>query len=376
MKSEYRILVIAGEASADQLCSLLVQKLKVLLPGAHFVGVGGDLLIKEGLETIIEAKQISVVGLTDWLGRAQEVFAGLKKVKDYVKKNTFDLAILVDLPDFNFRIAKILKEKKIPTYYYIAPQVWATRQYRAKKIKQLFDKVFVIFPFEEDFYYQYQVETIFIGHPLLDIIERKTHYRTHSEITQAPQIALLPGSRKSEILHHAKVCREVCLKLLEKYPTAKIILPIAPTLDESLVKEHFGDLKITLSKESSHKIVRESDLAFVASGTATLETAMIGTPHCLFYKMSGLTTFYLRKIAKYTGFFGLANILFQKEVIKEFCLEKCQSEAIAKETFQMIENEIYRKAMIEKLKELPNLLGEKGATDRAAQYISNELRTV
>jgi lipid-A-disaccharide synthase len=117
-------------------------------------------------------------------------------------------------------------------------------------------------------------------------------------------------------------------------------------------------------------------LAFVASGTATLETAMIGTPHCLFYKMSGLTTFYLRKIAKYTGFFGLANILFQKEVIKEFCLEKCQSEAIAKETFQMIENEIYRKAMIEKLKELPNLLGEKGATDRAAQYISNELRTV
>jgi lipid-A-disaccharide synthase len=364
MKTE--VFIVAGEASADLHAAALVRELKALDPNLFFFGVGGNALKSEGMEVNVAADQLNIVGVTEFLGRAKEVWSLFRSLVRLVKKRRPACAILLDLPDFNLRMAAKLKAMQIPVVYYISPQVWAWRTYRVHRIKKLVDQMLVLFPFEKSFYEKYQVSVNFVGHPLLDHLRLRPHYRSHAEITQSPRIALLPGSRNSEIRHHQKVVIKTVSLLLKKYPGARFKIPVASTLDPEFLKSQFSDMPVEYSVNNSAEIIEWADLAMVASGTATLETSLIGTPLCLFYRVAPSTAFTLRLIFSYRGFAGMPNLLLGQEVIREFIQERAVPRDIADECIRLIEDENYRDIQKRNLVRCRNLLGESGASRRAA----------
>lgn len=370
----YNVFLVAGEASADLHGAHLVREFKRLHPDAKFFGVGGPELEKEGMEILVPSSQLSLVGISDWFDRFGEVLGLYRKVKNEVLRRRPDLAILLDLPDFNLSIAKHLKRIKTPVTYYISPQVWAWRKYRIKKIKNLVDQMLVVFPFEKEFYAKSGVNVEFVGHPLLETVRARTEFRSQSEISSAPRIAILPGSRRSEIRYHATLLERTVLQLLQQFPDAEIQVPIAPTLSLQSVEQSFGKSqdKVKFIEGDARDVMAWADVALVASGTATLECAMVGTPFCLFYIASPSSAWIFQNIIRYRDFIGMPNLLHRREVAREFFQGKAIPEALVKETNRLIVDEAYRAQMAQSLSECRDLLGKAGASQRAA-YLAHRL---
>jgi lipid-A-disaccharide synthase len=215
MKSE--ILIIAGEASADLHAASMIEHLKSLDPELSFFGMGGKLLKDQGMEITVPSEKVNVVGFTDWFNKLREVFGAYNILKAETKKRKPVLAVLLDLPDFNLRMARQLHKRKIPIVYYISPQVWAWRSYRVRTIKKYILKMLVVFPFEKIYYEKKLVDVDYVGHPLLDQITIEYHPRAQAEILKAPRIALLPGSRNSELDRHFELLKDFCLLIRKKY---------------------------------------------------------------------------------------------------------------------------------------------------------------
>lgn len=364
-----RLFMVAGEASADMHAAALLKEIKKLNPNIECSGVGGPALRKAGVNVLLDSEQLNVVGISDWLDRFKEVLGGYRKVVNYLKKDPPDFAILLDLPDFNLRLAKHLKLLGVPVFYYISPQVWAWRKYRINQIKRDVDLMLVVFPFEKDFYLKEGLKVEFVGHPLLDLIQPKQHQRTQSEILDAPRVAILPGSRRSEVRFHGALIQELTGEIFTKYPKAEIKIPVAETLSEDFVKQNIQDSRIQFQIGNSHELLKWADVAFVASGTATLETALIGTPFMLFYKVSPTSAWIYKKLMKYKGFIGMPNLLHKREVVREFFQEEAVTPLLFKEFDNLIQNEGYRTTQAKILSDCRNLLGEGGASTRAAENI-------
>ena len=367
--------MIAGEASADSHAAALVREMKSREGNLDVFGVGGSELAAEGMDIWVNSEALNVVGTTDFLDRAFEIIGTYRRLLRRVQEHRPDCAVLLDLPDFNLRMAKKLKAMGVPVVYYISPQVWAWRKYRVKTIRKYVDRMLVLFPFEKDFYDKNGVDAEFVGHPLLDRIEARTEFRGPSQLMKAPRVTILPGSRISELKYHGPIVARLVDKFLERYPNAEIKIPVASTLSVDQINRAMKvDDRVQLVRSSAIPILAWADVAVVASGTATLETALVGTPFCLFYQMSRLSVWIAKYIVRYKSFLGMPNLLSKREVVKEFLAERADAELIFPECVRLLEDGEYRKDVIFHLLACRKHLGVGGASVRVAREVFSVLR--
>jgi lipid-A-disaccharide synthase len=372
--AKQNILIVAGEASGELYASHLVRAIKEKDPKVRFFGLGGEKMRREGVELYFNIVEIAVMGYLEVarsLLKFKKIFDGLLKEVD---KAPCDLAILVDYPDFNLRLAKELKKRGIPVIYYISPQVWAWKKKRLKTIKEVVSRMIVIFPFEEEIYKKEGIPVSFPGNPLLDIVtpalSRKELFNKFNIAPGRYTVALLPGSRTSEVKSHLPIMLDTAKILKQQLNDIQFLILRSATVKEDVFKDIMNNYQLPLHLLSgmTYEGVAASDFAIVASGTATLETAILGTPMVLIYKVAFLTWALVRMLVK-LPYVGIVNILFQKKVVPEFL----QFDAKAKKIAPVIIKALTEPEELEKMKasllKVRTILGEKGASQRAAKII-------
>lgn len=372
VKKTKDVMIVAGEASADLHGSNLVRAIKRLDPAIDFYGIGGKQMEEAGVKILIPASDMAVVGLTEVFSKLPRIERARRTLKNLLKNNPPDLLIPIDYPGFNIHLAGQAKRYKVPVLYYISPQVWAWRTGRVKKIAKRVDRLAVILPFEEHFYRERGVEVDYVGHPLLDSIPQdldKDEITRKMDLENAyPVLGLLPGSRNEEIKNHLPVMIKAVEILSSQYPRLRGLLPIAPTIStervQSFLKE--SSAEISLSQDSIYRTLAACDLALVASGTATVETAILGVPMILVYRASAITFWVGKRVIK-VPFLGLVNLVAGEQVIPELIQNDLTPERLSREALGILEGGQTRENMIGKLGMVKERLGRGGASERTAK---------
>ena len=371
-KKSKKILVVAGEASGDLHASHLVKAMLEMEPGLQFYGMGGEKLKEAGALILSDISELSVMGITEVVSHLGRIYRVFKRLEKFLKNDQPDLIILIDYPDFNLRLAKAAKRYNIPVLYYISPQIWAWRTSRIKKIGKLVNKMIVVFPFELSLYEREGIDVSFVGHPLLDIVKvkksREENIKRFGLDEQKITIGLMPGSRLSEAKKILPPMIESAQQLSRQFGNLQFILPVAPGLKkEEIVRlTEDTDLTITIADDSIYEVIDISYLVIVASGTATLETALLSTPMVIIYKMSPLTYLVGRKLVK-VDHIGMANIITGKKVVPELIQNEATAERITREATRMLEDSLYHQSICEELASTNKKLGKPGASKRAAK---------
>ncbi len=370
---EKQVLIICGEPSGELHASNLAREIKRINPAVKISAVGGALLKEAGASIIYDIKGLSAFGFFDVLKKLP-VFFGLKKfLLSYIEKNRPDLIVLVDFGGFNLRLAKALKNK-VPVAYYICPQVWASRPGRVKTIRKYITRALVIFPFEKDFYAAHGVDAQFIGHPLLDIVKpsmaKEDFLRQNSLGINNLTIALLPGSRNAEIRNILPLMAEAASLISKKINAVQFIIAKTKGVSE---KEYTAALKGRLEgakiiESKTYDCLNSADFALVASGTATLETALIGKPFSVIYKM-GLLNYLLYRPQVKVPFASIVNILAERKIVEEFIQFDARPKKIAGYVIDTIADAQKLKTIKENLSLVVHSLGEPGAAFRAARLL-------
>jgi len=371
-KKAKKILIVAGEASGDLHASHLVKAMLEMEPGLQFYGMGGEKLKEAGALILSDISELSVMGITEVVSHLGRIYRVFKRLEKFLKNDQPDLIILIDYPDFNLRLAKAAKRCDIPVLYYISPQIWAWRTSRIKKIGKLVNKMIVVFPFELSLYEREGIDVSFVGHPLLDIVKdkksREENIKRFGLDEQKITIGLMPGSRLSEAKKILPPMIESAQQLSRQFGNLQFILPVAPGLKkEEIVRlTEDTDLTITIADDSIYEVIDISYLVIVASGTATLETALLSTPMVIIYKMSPLTYLVGRKLVK-VDHIGMANIIAGKKVVPELIQNEATAERITLEATRMLEDSLYHQSICEELASTNKKLGKPGASKRAAK---------
>jgi len=336
------LFLVAGEASSDMHAARVLAELRAIAPGVECFGVGGSNLRAEGMDVVADARRLGIVGLFGGWGKVRDALGAYSSVKRAVRVRGASVALLMDLPDFNLTIARELRRLGVPIVYYISPQVWAWRKYRVRKIRRLVHRMLVVFPFEREFYQAHGIPAEFVGHPLLEVIEPRESFRPQEQIAYDPVIAMLPGSRASELRQHATLLRDTGERIRQRYPRARLVVPVASTLSEGEVREAFPEPWFELEIAGGQSALRQADLALVASGTATLEAALVGTPFCLFYRLGWASRWAFDNIVRYRGFLGMPNLLLGQEVVRELLNSEATAENLFEECRRLIEDKAAR----------------------------------
>ena len=378
MKKTKDVLIVAGEASADLHGSNLVRAIKRLDPTIGFYGIGGKQMEEAGVKILIPASDMAVVGLTEVFSKIPKIVKAHRTLKNLLKNRPPDLLIPIDYPGFNIHLAGLAKRYKVPVLYYISPQVWAWRTGRVKKIAKRVDRMAVILPFEERFYRERGVDVEYVGHPLLDSLPQ---HLDRNEITRKmglenayPVLGLLPGSRNEEIGNHLPVMIKAVEILSSRYPHLRGLLPVAPTIPPELVQSFLKEssVEIGIAQRSIYDTLTVCDLALVASGTATVETAILGVPMVLLYRASAITYWVGKRVIK-VPFLGLVNLVAGEQVIPELIQDDVTPDRLAQEAFEILEGGQKRENMIEKLGMVKERLGRGGASERTAKIVIDML---
>ncbi len=334
MEKTKNILIVAGEASGDLHAANLVKAIKSISPGINFFGLGGERLKQEGVKLYFNMVELAAVGLFDVLKNLKKfkgIFRGLIKEIETAKP---DLAILVDYAGFNLRLSKELKKRGIPAIYYISPQVWASRRGRVKTIKECIDKILVIFKFEEEFYKNYGIDAHFVGHPLLDIIgpavNRKEFLNDAGLSETAITVALLPGSRKQEIEYILPVMLKACIIIKNEIKDAQFVIAKPNEVAWDIYNEKIKSARLNAKviEGKTYDCLNCADFCVVASGTATLETAIMQKPLVIVYKMNPLNYLLYRPLIR-VPYIGIINILAKKIIAPEFIQRQATPEKIS-----------------------------------------------
>lgn len=342
-----RIGIVAGEASGDLLGAHLVKALKERLPDAEFVGIGGPKMISSGVQSLFPMEKLAVMGYVEVLKRYFQITSIRRKLIRHFKRNPPDLFIGVDAPDFNLDIERALKKRGIPTVHYVSPAIWAWRANRIRKIRAACSRVLSLFPFEKAIYEKNEVDCAYVGHPLADIIpdspDRAAMRRSMKLPQKAKIFALLPGSRQSELEYMADTFIRTAMLLREKWPDALFLVPLASRetrtlFEEALYRNQAEDMGFTLLFGHAVDAMIASDIVLVASGTATLEAALLKRPMVIAYKMAHLT-YRLKKRKKYQPYVGLPNILSGKFVVPELLQEDATPENLARALVNLVQDE-------------------------------------
>ncbi len=367
------VFISAGEHSGDMHSSALIKEMKLQLPGKGIIfnGLGGNLMIAEGLNALYHVKDLATVGFTDVVKKYYFFKKAIKQSAEFIKTNSPDVVILVDYPGFNLRLAEEIRkfyDKKI--IYYISPQLWAWHEKRVIKVKKYIDLMLVLFPFEVDFYNKYKVKSEFTGHPLVKRIKEFIEVNTKSEIIQSSKkvITILPGSRKDEIKNHIPVLIDTIAEIRKHIDNITINISIAPGLNH--VFDEFREKLIgcNLTTEKPYHLILNSDLVLTKAGTSTMECALLGTPHLIFYKTFPINYYLLKPIAKIDKL-GIVNILLGDEIVKEFIQNDFTPDNLCNEALILLSDIDYRIRMINNFDKVRDILGSKDASNEAAKLI-------
>ncbi|MGB2601357.1 MAG: lipid-A-disaccharide synthase [Candidatus Omnitrophota bacterium] len=363
------ILIIAGEASGDVRGSELLRELVPLLSGTHFWGVGGNRMEEEGVELIEHIRDLSMVGIVEILKKLPQIRAHYNNITSQVIKRKPELAILIDYPGFNLKIAKFLKKQGIPVIYYIIPQVWAWGPWRIKTIKERVSKALVLFDFEEKLLKESGVDCEFVGHPLVDEAPSASDRSGKEHL----RVALLPGSRNNEINAILPVMLDAAEKIRSVRSDTHFIVAESSNIQkdtyDAMLSRH-ENLDIERVTNDTFSCLDKCDFAIVASGTATLETAVMERPMVITYKVSPVTAF-IARLLQTVPFLGLVNIIAGKEVAPELLQEDATSEKLSGKALEILGNSSMMDGMKKELREVKHHLGEKGAAKRAALAVKN-----
>ncbi len=364
-----RVMIIAGETSGDLHGAKIVTAMQKRNKGLFFFGIGGRALKEAGVNVLVDASEISVVGITEVFSKIPGILKGLKVVKKTLKTMRPDLLILIDFPDFNLHVAATANKIGIPVLYYISPQIWAWRLGRLKKIGELVDHMAVILPFEEDFYKEQNIPVTFVGHPLLEdrLLPKEAFVNKWPEDRFV--IGLLPGSRYGEIARHLPVMLDAARILFEKIKSTRFIISLAPDVEEKhveeIVKKYKGAADFEISAGNVRKIFEQSKIVVAASGTVTLESAISGTPMVIIYKVSPVS-YWLGKAMIRVKNIGLVNLIAGKEIVPELIQKEASSNRIADTVFKMLNDPTALKRISHELLAIRDKLGGPGASERVA----------
>ena len=376
---EKKILIIAGEVSGDLHGSHLVKQMLSLDPGIRFYGVGGEKMRSEGVNLIADIKDMAVVGITEVFSKFKSIYRVYRNLKSTLTTETPCLVILIDYPDFNLFFAREAKKKNIPIVYYISPQVWAWRRSRIRKIGRLVKKIIVIFPFEKKCYEEARIDVEFVGHPLLDSVRqsfsRVEALQTFSLTPDVTTIGLLPGSRMNEIKRHLPPMVEAIPLISEQIKPVQFILPVAPGLKREEIQTLVGKKQDTLRiiENNIYDVMQIADLVIVASGTATVEATIIGTPMIVVYRVSPLTYFLGKMLIKVKNI-GMVNIIAGRMIVPELIQRNLTPEKITRTVLEILRNPSRLTETRKELKKVREKIGEPGASLRAAQSIISLLQ--
>ena len=371
-KKNKTIMIVAGEASGDMHGANLVREMLKIDPSLIFYGIGGNKLREEGVSLLANASDMAVVGLTEVVSKLGSILKIMRMMKRSLDERCPDLVILIDYPDFNLPLAKAAKKRGIKVFYYISPQVWAWRKGRIGQIKKSVDKMAVILPFEVDTYGQEDFAVNYVGHPLLDMVKLNYSQQESRKIFKLEEnkttIGLLPGSRHSEVVKLLPEMLQAAEVLAQKIQDVQFILPLADTLDAKIVDDIVSGsgVKLKVITGQTYDAVSCCDLAIVASGTATLETALLGVPMIIVYKISFLS-YVIGRLFVHVKNIGLANIIAGKTIVPELIQGDACGDRIAGEALAILKNGERKQAIIKELNAIRAKLGEPGAAIRTAQ---------
>lgn len=359
-------MISAGETSGELYGALLCREIKKHWPDVRFMGIGGSRMEAEGVKLL--APIAHVLGLVEALKHIPEAKRTLNKAAQVLREERPDILVLIDYPDFNIALAKKAKAAGVPVLYYVSPQVWAWRGGRVHKIAALVEKMAVLFPFEVDCYKETGLSCEFVGHPITETLNIHQSKEALKEgLGLDPQkgvVTLLPGSRPNEIKKHQTIIKELAEKIHLEFPDMQIVVPLVSGSD--LTERLPAYVKLLYGRTS--EAVACSEATAVASGTATLETALLGTPMVVFYKVSPLT-FFLGKLLVRVKFISLVNILSKKQVVLELLQKDANPDRIFSELKRILKDSSYREAMIQSLKKIQDMMKDKKPSARVAEII-------
>jgi lipid-A-disaccharide synthase len=369
-----KILLVAGEASGDLHGSHLVEAIQSVDPEIQFFGVGGEGLKRAGMKLLYPSQSLSVVGITEVFFKLRAILKALQGLKKSIDRERPDLVILIDFPDFNLRLAKIAHRRGIPVLYYVSPQVWAWRPKRIRLIARLVKKMIVLFPFEVPLYEAAGVDVEWVGHPLLDIVKpvlsKEKALRQLGLDPKRRTIGLLPGSRTHEVERLLPPLLASAHLLQKESPDLQFVIPLAPGIPRTALSPWMKNISVpvTVVEGFTYDAMNLSELLIVASGTVTLEGAILGKPMIIIYKVSLPSSWVARALVR-VDHIGLVNLVAEKEIAPELLQKEVTPQRIADEAFRILRNPILSRKMVQAMNEVRQKLGEPGAAQRAAHIV-------
>ena len=377
--ADFSIMICAGESSGDLHAANLIQPLKELQPSIHVRAMGGEKLAAMGAEILVDCRDIAVIAFWGVIKNWRKIQNSLNCLKQSLKNNPPNLLILVDYAEFNLKLARYAKTLGVKVLFYISPKVWAWRPGRVPKIGQSIDMMAVIFPFETEIYKKHNIPVRFVGHPLADMTPPNLDCN-EAQLLFGLQpgyktVALLPGSRKSEIQHILRSVLESARLIQRAMIKVQFLLPIASTLsrdDFGLVTTEYCELNVRLVDRQAYNVINVSDSAIVASGTASLEVALLGIPMCIIYKTDILSYAIISRLLK-IDYVGLPNIIADRGIVPEFIQNDASPDRISTEIIKQLTDEKYSEKLKRGLAEVKERLGSKGSSKRLAMLVNEML---
>jgi lipid-A-disaccharide synthase len=373
--------IIAGEASGDLHGSNLMKGLYAADPQCDVRFWGGDRMAAVGGTMVRHYKGTAVMGFVEVLAKANKILGNLSFCKKDILEYSPDVVILIDYAGFNLKIARFAKEHGIRTFYYIAPKVWAWKEGRITKLRKYVDKLFIIFPFEIDYFHKKGINAVYRGNPLIDSIashrsshETRTEFLQRHNLEDKPIIALLAGSRKTEISWLLPRYKEAAALLPEGY---QILLAGAPSIELEYYRKYIEGSNIKLIPDDTYGVLRNAEAAVVASGTASLETALIGTPQVVCYGGNPISFWIAKQFilhSKSISYISLGNLIINRQAFRELLQDDCTGKTISDEVERLISDSQYRGEMLHNYSEIRKALGGEGASVKVAEAMIEELK--
>jgi lipid-A-disaccharide synthase len=359
--SDQKIFIICGEASGDLHAANLIRSLKEISPNLQVTGWGGDRLLAENVTVLKHIRELSFMGFLEVLLNIVTIIKNFRTCKEHISTFSPEVLILVDFPGFNLRMAEWAKKKGIKVIYYISPQLWAWKQGRIKKIQSFVDELYCILPFEKAYYEKFNVEVKYYGHPLLDEVSNFKSLRKEPLPHIKPVLALLPGSRMQEV----KRKLPIMLEAAKSFPDYEIIVACSTQIPEAFYHS-FGASEVRFIFGKTYDILNVASIAYVTSGTATLETALFKVPQVVCYKSSSLSFWIAKRVVK-INYISLVNLILDRKLVEELIQGDCTSEKLVSSLKRIADPNEMQDQITAGYAELLSLLGGEGASDRIAK---------